>query len=85
MRSKINVVNPITLEEVPNPSATHAKVSQDEKAHHSNDTQSRYISCVEYHTYYNQYVVHPEITLSFSGRGMMEKVRPHHRKVLVKL
>ena len=54
LRSKINVVNPITLEVVPNPSATHAKVSQDEKAHHSNDTQARYISCVEYHTYYNQ-------------------------------
>ena len=41
LKSKINHVNPITLEEVPNPRATHARVSQDEKAHHSNDTQSR--------------------------------------------
>ena len=44
LKSKVNVVNPITLEEVENPRATHIRVSQDEKIHHSNDTQSRFWS-----------------------------------------
>ena len=41
LKSKISPVNPITLQKVDNPSATHERVSQDEKIHHSNDTQPR--------------------------------------------
>ena len=42
LKNKINVINPITLEEVENPNVTHVRVSQDEKIHHSNDTQPRF-------------------------------------------
>ena len=42
LKNKINDINPITLEEVENPNVTHVRVSQDEKIHHSNDTQPRF-------------------------------------------
>lgn len=41
---KTNKINDISLVEIERPGSTHVRVTQDEKIHHSNDTQIRLVS-----------------------------------------